>query len=947
MNTNFLVISCRNQTFFMKLALITLLLSFISVNSFAQSDKYLIKGKVTDTAASYTMVNSAVTILNQKDSTLVKFARVIQDGTFQINNLKAGKFILLITYPGYADYIEQFALDSVKPSIEFKPINLLLKSTLLENVIIQGKAAAIKIKGDTTEYNAGSYNIQPNSKVEDLLKQLPGMQVDKDGNITAQGKSVKKVLVDGEEFFGDDPTLVTKNIRADMVDKVQLYDKKSDEAAFTGIDDGVENKTINIKLKEDKKNGYFGKVDLGVGTDKFYQGQAMINIFKGKRRVSGYGIIGNTGTTGLGWEDNDKYGGSGGMEFDDGVFFINSDDDFGGWNGRYDGRGIPITRTGGLHFEDKWNKDKFSLNTNYKIGHLGVKGSNSNLTQNILPQDANGISRTINSASGQQFDNSTFRQKLDATLTFQLDSTSTLKVMVDGTKKQSKTDEQFNSLSSRGDSSIINTGDRKVTNDGDQNIFNVSAFYTKKLKKKGRTFSARLAQSLNENKSDGFLNSKNEFFNESEQLDSIRNINQLKTNNSLSSLFTSRLTYTEPVSKTTSLVFNYGFNLNNSTSDKRSFNQSGTGLYDQLDTLFSNNFELNQLTNQGGASVNYKREKTTLNFGTNFSAVQFNQVDLYRNRKFDRDFVNWNPNATFRYRFSQQRSMSISYYGYNTQPSITQIQPIRENTDPLNVTIGNPDLDPSFNSRISVNYNSYKILTDQSVYFYGSYSFTNNPITNTTVTDAAGNNTYKAINLNETPTNFYFNGSSSRKIKGIELNVGLDVSANGSKNFSMINGVLAVTRSNSYSTGLTFSQNKNKYDFRISGGPSYNDSRSSLPSSTNNQGWGARGNGSFNVKLPGKIQISSDAQYEYTAKTKTFNQDFERIIINASIAKKFFKAENLQIRISGNDLLNQNVGFDRSASNNMFVENRYTTIQRYFMGSIIWDFNKMGGSAKK
>ena len=490
MNTNFLVISCRNQTFFMKLALITLLLSFIFVNSFAQSDKYLIKGKVTDTAASYTMVNSAVTILNQKDSTLVKFARVIQDGTFQINNLKAGKFILLITYPGYADYIEQFALDSVKPIIEFKPINLLLKSTLLENVIIQGKAAAIKIKGDTTEYNAGSYNIQPNSKVEDLLKQLPGMQVDKDGNITAQGKSVKKVLVDGEEFFGDDPTLVTKNIRADMVDKVQLYDKKSDEAAFTGIDDGVENKTINIKLKEDKKNGYFGKVDLGVGTDKFYQGQAMINIFKGKRRVSGYGIIGNTGTTGLGWEDNDKYGGSGGMEFDDGVFFINSDDDFGGWNGRYDGRGIPITRTGGLHFEDKWNKDKFSLNTNYKIGHLGVKGSNSNLTQNILPQDANGISRTINSASGQQFDNSTFRQKLDATLTFQLDSTSTLKVMVDGTKKQSKTDEQFNSLSSRGDSSIINTGDRKLTNDGDQNIFNVSAFYTKKLKKKGRTFSA-------------------------------------------------------------------------------------------------------------------------------------------------------------------------------------------------------------------------------------------------------------------------------------------------------------------------------------------------------------------------------------------------------------------------------------------------------------------------
>jgi hypothetical protein len=931
----------------MKLAASTLLLSFFVAFSFAQSNPYLIRGKVTDTAASYTMVNSTVSVLNQKDSTLVKFSRVNQEGSFQINNLKAGNFILLITYPGYADYIEQFALDSLKPAKDFNAVNLLLKSTLLENVIIQGKAAAIKIKGDTTEFNAGSYNIQPNSKVEDLLKQLPGIQVDKDGNITAQGKSVPKVLVDGEEFFGDDPTLVTKNIRADMVDKVQLYDKKSDEAAFTGVDDGKETKTINIKLKEDKKNGYFGKVDLGIGTDKFYQGQAMINIFKGKQRVSGYGIIGNTGTTGLGWEDSDKYGSSGAMEFDDGVYFINGDDDFGGWNGRYDGRGIPITRTGGLHFEDKWNKDKFSLNTNYKIGHLGVKGSNSNLTQNILPQDAYGVSRTINSASGQLFDNTTFRQKLDATLTFQLDSTSTLKVIVDGTQKQVKTKEEFNSLSSRGDSSIINTGDRKVTNDGDQNIFNISAFYTKKLKKKGRTLSVRLAQSLNENKSDGFLNSKNEFFNESEELDSIRNINQLKTNNSFSNVFTSRFTFTEPVSKTTSLIFNYGLILNNSTSDKKSFNQSGAGVYDQLDPLFSNNFELNQLTNQGGASLNFKKEKTTLNFGTNFSAVQFNQKDIYRNRRFDRDFINWNPNATLRYRFSQQKSISLSYYGNNTQPSIGQIQPIRENTDPLNITIGNPDLDPSFNNRFSLNYNSYKILTDQYIYFYGSYSFISNPITNTTVTDPAGNNTYKAINLNETPTNFYLNGSTSRKIKGIDLSVGIDLSANGSKNYSVINDVLAITRSNNYSTSLSVSKNKDKYDFRISGGPSYNDNRSSLPSSTNNQGWGARGYGNFNVKLPGKVQISADAQYEYTAKTKTFNKDFERAIINASIAKKFFKAENLQIRISGNDLLNQNVGFDRSASNNMFVENRYTTIQRYFMGSVIWDFNKMGGTAKK
>jgi hypothetical protein len=443
------------------------------------------------------------------------------------------------------------------------------------------------------------------------------------------------------------------------------------------------------------------------------------------------------------------------------------------------------------------------------------------------------------------------------------------------------------------------------------------------------------------------MNSRNEFFNVAEQLDSVKNINQLKTDNSLSSVSSMNLTYTEPITKAISLIWNYGLNVNNSTSDKKSFNQSGSGLYDQLDPLFSNNFELNQLSNQGGATVNIKQEKANISFGTKVSAVQFKQLDLYRSRRFDRNFINWNPSASYRYRFSQQRSLSVRYYGYTSQPSISQIQPIRENTDPLNVTIGNPNLDPSFSSTFSVDYDSYKILTDQYIYFYGSYSVTNNSITNTTFTDAAGNNTYKAINLKEAPTDFYFNGSTSKKIKGIGLTVGLNLSANGSKNYSIINDVLATTRSNTYGASLTFSKNEDKYDFRVSGGPSYNDSRSSLPSSTNNQGWGARGNASFSVKLPGKVQISSDAQYEYTGRTKTFNQDFERMIVNAYIAKKFFKAENLQVRVSGNDLLNQNVGFDRSASNNMFVENRYTTIQRYFMGSIVWDFNKMGGTAKK
>ena len=928
------------------------LLLFLCAGSLLAQKQYLIKGAVTDTMATYKMVNTSISVLNEKDSTLVKYTRVDADGNFQLSSPKPGRFILLVTYPGYADYVENFALDSVNTTKDFGSINLILKATLLQDVIIQGRVASIKIKGDTTEFNAGSYDIAPNSKVEDLLKQLPGIQVDKDGKITAQGETVNKVLVDGEEFFGDDPTLVTKNIRGDMVDKVQLYDKKSDQATFTGIDDGEKTKTINIKLKEDKKNGYFGKVEAGLGTEKFYSSQAMFNAFKGKQKFSAYGIFGNTGQTGLGWSDRDRYGGSGGnMEFsDDGgvMFFFGGDrDEFDSFDGQYNGQGIPSANSGGLHYENKWDSDKHAINSNYKIGSIGVEGTRENLTQNNLP---GGI---INSTSNQRFDNMMFRQKADVTYTIRLDTTSTLKVSIDGTVKNSTTNDDFLSATLREDNSLLNTGNRKLTNESDQQLFNASAFWTKKLRKKGRTLSVNVKQSVNENNTEGFLNSTNEFFNEQRERDSVQNIDQYKINNINSSVFNTNMTYTEPLSKSLSLVLNYGLGVNNSTSDRKSFNQSASGEYDILDREFSNDFELDQLSNQGGATFNLKMSKATVNAGTKISGVRFNQFDAYTDRDFKRNFINWNPQASFQYRFSQQKSMRLSYYGNTSQPSIDQIQPVRVNTDPLNITLGNPNLKPSFRSNFNIGYNSYKILSDQYIYLNGSYSFTTNPIVNKTTTDQAGKNTYESINLDsKSPYNYYFNTSLSRKIKGIELNVGIDLSTNGNVNYTMVSDEikteLNTTKSSNFSGGLNFSKYKEKkYNFRVSGGPSYNVINSSLQTRVNNEGWGVRADGHLSVYLPGKIEISTDGNYQYTAKTQTFDEDLERFIWNASVSKKFFKQENVVLSLSGRDLLNQNIGFSRYASGNMVTQNSYTTIQRYFMCTLSWDFSKMGGSVPK
>jgi len=927
-------------------ALLTAALTLCVLALFAQKP-YAIKGAVTDSMATYKLENTAVTVLNQKDSTLVRYSRADASGNFKIDKLRPGNFILLITYPGYADYADVFSLDSVQTEKDFGSINLILKATLLQDVIIKGKAAAIRIKGDTTEFNAGSYNITPNSKVEDLLKQLPGIQVDKDGKITAQGQTVNKVLVDGEEFFGDDPTLVTKNIRGDMVDKVQLYDKKSDQATFTGIDDGEKTRTINIKLKEDKKNGYFGKAEAGAGTGKFYQNQVMFNAFKGKQRISGYGIFGNTGQTGLGWNDNDKYGSNSNMEVmaDGGImFYSDGNDEFSSWDGRYNGQGIPTANNGGVHYENKWDNDKYALNTNYKIGEIDVKGYRNTISQNNLPDSI------INSNSGQNFDNSVFRQKLDVTYTIKLDTTSNLKIAVDGALNNSKTNDRFLSDTRRQDSTLINTGDRTLTNNTDKQTFNASAFWTKKLKKKGRTLSLNLRESYNSSDGEGYLLSTNKFYSTGNQLDSTVIIDQQKINNSSNNNFSSNLSYTEPLSKYMILVLNYGFGLSNSSSDRLSYNRSAGGSYDQPDQQFSNSFELDQLSNKGGISGNYTKDKTTVSFGANVTAVRFSQYNAYTDQTFNRNFINWNPQASYLYRFSQQRSFRLSYWGNTNQPSIDQIQPVRVNTDPLNITLGNPDLRPSYNNGLNISYNSYKILTEQSLWVYGNYYFTINPITSNISTDpASGKTTYQSINLSgKRPSNYYLNVSTDKKIKAIDLNVGIRASLNGNVSYNLTNGVLNSTKSSNYSGGLSLGKYKeNKYRIYLSAGPSYSAITSSLQNSINNKGWGFQADGNMSVDLPGKIEISTDGNYQYQAKTQTFQQELSRFIWNAAISKKFFKEQNLRLSLAGRDLLNQNTGFSRNASGNLITQNSYNTIQRYFLLSLTWDFNKMGGAVKK
>jgi outer membrane receptor protein involved in Fe transport len=930
----------------MKLTFTTLaLLLLFAATGYAQ-DIYTIKGQAVDTAEKKQLLNTSIMVLNAKDSVLQQYTRASADGSFAIKNLKPGKFMLVMTYPGYADYAENFTLDDKTPIHDFGKVGMVLKARLLQDVIVKARAIPIKIKGDTTEFNAKAYVIQPNDRVEDLIKQFPGIEVDKDGKITAQGKTVEKVLVDGEEFFGDDPTLVTKNLRADMVDKVQLFDKKSDQATFTGIDDGQKTKTLNIKLKEDKKTGYFGKVEGGIGSRDFYQAQGMFNSFTAKQKFSAYGIASNTGKIGLGWQDRQKYGESNVQVDDNGgvnMYFSGDNSGLDSFNGSYDGRGIPRAYTGGLHYDTKWNSDKQTLNTNYKIGQLEVGGSSNTLTQNNLPTGA------INTNANQSFNNSIFRQKLDFNYMIKLDTSSTLRIFADGTYKKAKTGNDFSTIGRRGpfgNDTLLNTNLRSVNNDEENRLFNASVVYSHKFKKKGRTISATFNSSINDEQSDGTLKSVANYYNTTTGLlDSTVTIDQLKSNTIKNKVFSSNLTYTEPLSKKLSLMLNYSINTNNGSADRRSFNNTGAG-YTELDTAFSNFFTLNQLSNLVGVSLNFKGTKQSFNIGNRVSDVSFKQINEFTGGIFKRHFLNWNPNASYSYNFSQQRSLYVSYYGNTQQPSINQIQPVRVNTDPLNIILGNQDLTPSFSNRFSLSFYDYKVLSDQFLNFSASYYFTTNQIINKTATDAAGKSSTQYVNLTDRIQDSYnFWGSYGRKIGIWGLTGGLNLSANANNSYSYNNDVLNKGFNANYSAELSLSKYvKDKFDLYVNAGPSYNISKSTLQMFGNSNGRGFNTRGGLSVYLPLKFKISSDVDYTYTAPTATFNSDLRRTLLNANISKSFFKADALKLMISGNDLLNQNVGFNRNAFGNMITQSTNTTIQRYFMFTVTWDFNHMGGS---
>jgi hypothetical protein len=922
----------------MRKALVILFLLICTVGG-AIAQHAAIRGTVTDTSSRVNLSNAVISLLRSKDSVLYSFTRSISQGKFSLGHLPAGKFILLVTYPKYADYVDHLDIKD-SSTIDLGKVILTLKAQLLAEVVVRQKIAAIKLKGDTTEYAADSFHVQPNATVEELLKQLPGIQVDKDGKITAQGEKVQKVLVDGEEFFGDDPTLVTQNLRADMVDKVQVFDKKSDQAAFTGIDDGQKTKTINLKLKDNKKNGYFGKVSAGAGTDGYYDSQAMLNMFRKKEKFSAYGILSNTGKTGLNWQERDSYGQSfaSSVDYDEtnGYFmFTGSNDELDSWNGQYNGQGYPTVKTGGLHYNNKWNDDRQSVNGNYKALQLDVNGSSATNSQYILPDTF------YYNNQRQNFTNRIIRNRLNGSYEFQFDSTSSLKITADGGTDHKLTGNHYISEALASDSALVNRSMRDISTAGDTRNTNSNILWRKKLPKKGRTVSVNFRETYEKGSSEGYLYADNLFYRNgataSQQI-----TDQYKRYNNESLLFDSKVTYSEPLSAVSSLIANYGVTVNNSISNRSSFNKSNGGKYTELDSVYSNDYRFNVFSHLGGLVYNLVKKKLRFNAGSNIGFTNFSQQDLHADTSVKRNFVNWYPQATLTYSFTSQRRLWIWYSGNTTQPSIQQIQPTHNNDDPLNISIGNPGLKPQFGNNINLNFNDYKVLTDRYIYASLSYQFTQNAISSKNTVDSNSKRVYQSVNLDGNRSAYaYFNYGF--KWKGPGINIEFNANINQSRYMSIVNNFLNATNSANYTAGTNLYKSKEKkFSLGFNAAATYTTSTSSVQTNIKTSYWTFVIHPDADLFLPLKFQVHADCDLNLRQKTGAFDRNTNVALLNAWFGKKLLKSDALLIRASVNDLLNQNIGFSRRVNSNFISQNTYTTIQRFFMLSVSWNFNKAG-----
>lgn len=888
-------------------------LSFLCITALMQvkaqsSGSGTVSGVLLDTASKQSLSAATVSLLNRNDSSLVSYVISDTKGNFRFDKVAPGDYLIQVAFQGYGIYQRPITVRADNPTTSMGNVYLKALENTLETVVVKS-SPPIVVKKDTVEFNAGSFKTKPNATAEDLLQKLPGVTVDKNGGITAQGESVARILVNGKRFFSDDPKLATKNLPPDVIDKIQVFDDLSDQSKFSGFDDGNRVKTINITTKKDKSVGYFGRVVGGVGTDGTYDESLNVHRFNGNQQISLVGQLNDINKQNFTPADLGQGGGGGRRG--------------GGSSSGSNNGGITTTGAIGLNYRDTWGKNTDAYGS-YFYNDMKTDVKTSSHVQNILTADTT----TLNDQNQESLSRSR-NHRINFNIESKLDSMNSIVFRPGISITNSNPWGTSSSLNTYSDGTKIygSNGYTRSTNSGFA-ITNANVQLRHKFKKAYRTISLDMNVNANVNNGDGYNYAVNNFYSQNK----VDTINQHYFDTSHSFTIAPTVSYTEPLAKNQILEFRYAYSYLNSRSTNNTYQFDDVkGGYASFDSLFSNDFKNTTSSNRVSVTYRLQNAKYNFNIGSGVQFTELTSINSTKNTRFSNNYVNFTPNAQFTYNFSKNKNLRIFYQGATGQPSVTQLQPIRTTTDSINFQVGNPDLKPQFTHSLRMLYHAFNMSNQQSFFATLNASAVTNDIQSSVIQNTAtGEKTSTYVNLNGTyNVNGYVNWTLPLKKPKSNLNLGAIV--NYSQAQSLINLQSNYARNTTLTQIIKWTTNLDNYfDMNFSANTTYQIAKNSLRANSNANTFSETFSTEITYYSKNGWIVASNFDYTYFGNhSPGYNASVP--LWNPAIAKQFLKNKAAELRLQVYDMLNQNALVTRTNSINVITDTRTNVLKRYFM----------------